>query len=854
MTETIYELEVRPKIPEELSGLTVLSNNLLYSWDRNARGLFYRLDPKLWEQCVHNPKTFLRRVSQRALDDAVNDNIFMEEYSRVLSTFESYLAKNTHHEIDEYLDVKKDLIAYFCAEFGLHESFPIYSGGLGILAGDYCKAVSDLGVPFVAIGLLYQQGYFNQEIDACGNQIASYTTTRFSELPIERVVNSKGEKITIMVEIAGREVQLKAWKAQAGHTTMYFLDSNVAANTEADRQITFRLYGGDKAMRIQQEIVLGTGGVRLIRALGLHPTAWHINEGHAAFQIVERCREILSEEMDFASALEQVAAGTIFTTHTPVPAGHDIFDKRLMAEYFSSCCQRLNVNFEDFMAYGRSPLAENSFNMTAFALRGSRFHNGVSRIHGDVASNMESYIWPQVPVKENPITYVTNGVHAPTFLARDWLNLFDMRFSEWRNKLLDVDFWQCIDEIPDHRFWSLRQELKSQMLNETYKRTVRRYKRNHNNEALIRRVTHNISEPENDILVLGFARRFATYKRATLLFSDLKRLTRLLNDPERPVVLIFAGKAHPNDGPGQDLIRTIQNLACAPEFVGKIIFLEGYNMAMARNLVAGVDVWVNTPEYPMEASGTSGQKAAINGGLNLSVLDGWWGEGYNGKNGWGISPHGPETKADVRDREEASDLLDILEHEIIPTFYDRGNHGYSKEWVRLSKESMKSCIPRFNASRMVMDYVKRLYKPAIMQYARFKENNSAPAKELAQWKAKINRQWHNISIERIDDMEKAINDGGSLTIKVKTHLNGLLPEDVAIECIVGATADHDDYEDIFDDPICCLFDYAGEENGFHKFTLNLEPGNSGLNYYKIRIFPYHNLLSHPLETGYMIWL
>lgn len=854
MSETTYELEVRPHIPQALSGLTELSNNLLYSWDRNARGLFYRLDPKLWEQCVHNPKTFLRRVSQRALDAAVEDNIFMEEYSRVLSSFKSYLAKNTHHEIDDYLDVDKDLIAYFCAEFGLHESFPIYSGGLGILAGDHCKAVSDLGVPFVAIGLLYQQGYFNQEVDAAGNQIASYTTTLFSELPIERAVDSKGEKITIMVEIASREVQLKVWKARAGHTNMYFLDSNVAANSEADRQITFRLYGGDKAMRIQQEIVLGIGGVRLIRALGLQPTAWHINEGHAAFQIVERCREILGADMDFPAAMELVAAGTIFTTHTPVPAGHDIFDRQLMTEYFAHCCQRLNVNFEDFMAYGRSPLAENSFNMTAFALRGSRFHNGVSRIHGDVASTMEAYIWPQVPVKENPITYITNGVHAPTFLARDWLNLFDMRFSEWRNKLLDVDFWNCIDEIPDHRFWSLRQELKSQMLSETYKRTVIRYKRNHNNEALIRRVTHNIREPENDILVLGFARRFATYKRATLLFSDPERLDRLLNDPDRPVVLIFAGKAHPKDGPGQDLIRTIQKLACDPKFIGKIIFLEGYNMAMARNLVAGVDVWVNTPEYPLEASGTSGQKAAINGGLNLSVLDGWWGEGYNGKNGWGISPHGPETRADVRDREEANDLLDILEHEIIPTFYNRGNHGYSKDWVRLSKESMKSCIPRFNASRMVMDYVRKLYRPAIMQHKKLQENNAAPAKELALWKARIHRQWHNISIERIDEVKTAINDGETLSIKLRAQLNGLSADDVAVECIVDTNYGKDDNDNIFDNPTCYLFDYAGEENGFHTFILNLQPGYSGMNYYKMRIFPFHTLLSHPLETGYMIWL
>ncbi len=853
MTETIYELEVRPQIPESLSGLIKLSNNLLYSWDRNARSLFYRLDNKLWEQSDHNPKLFLRRVSQQILDSAVEDNIFMEEYSRVMSSFNSYLAKNSHHEIDEYLDANHDLIAYFCAEFGLHESFPIYSGGLGILAGDHCKAISDLGVPFVAIGLLYRQGYFNQEIDAYGNQVATYNTTHFSQLPIKPALNKQGEKIVITVEMAGRDVQLKAWTAQAGHTTMYFLDSDVDSNSESDRQITFRLYGGDKTTRIQQEIVLGIGGVRLIRELGLLPTAWHINEGHAAFQIIERCREIVSKELDYAAALEQVAAGTIFTTHTPVPAGHDIFSAELMTEYFTSCCKRLNLKFEDFMAYGQSPIAENSFNMTAFALRSSRFHNGVSRIHGDVAATMEAYIWPQIPVQENPLTYVTNGVHAPTFLARDWLNLFDMRFRQWRNKLLDYEYWNCIDEIPDHRFWSLRQELKSQMLSATCKRTLQRCKRNKCNENLTRRITRNMIEAETDILVLGFARRFATYKRATLLFRDPQRLARLLNDEKRPVMLIFAGKAHPKDNPGQDLIRAIHEFANRPEFLGKIILLEGYNMAMARNLVAGVDVWVNTPEYPLEASGTSGQKAAINGALNLSVLDGWWGEGFNGKNGWGISPHDSNTSPEVRDHEEANDLLDILEHEIIPIFYNRGNQGYSKEWVKLSKESMKSCIPKFNASRMVMDYVKNLYSPATIHYKKLKQDNSAPAKELASWKAKIKKHWHNINIERLDHAASSINDGEALTVKVKALLNGLSPDDVAIECVVDTPHGNDDLT-IFEKPQYFMFEYSGVQDGQHIFSLDLQQLNSGINFYKIRIYPYHRLLAHPLETGYMVWL
>ena len=656
MNSTTYELEVRPVIPESLSGLNELANNLLYSWDRNVRGLFYRLDLDLWDKCEHKPKVFLRRISQDTLNEAARDYVFMEEYNRVMSAFNSYLKKITHDDIDGYLDADNDLIVYLCAEFGLHESFPIYSGGLGILAGDHCKAVSDLGVPFVAIGLLYRQGYFTQRIDASGNQIANYPVTSFSELPIEKAIDEDGNQIYIEVELPARMVKLKVWQTMAGHTRMYLLDSNLTENSEADRQITYQLYGGDKTMRIQQEIVLGIGGVRLIWTLGLKPSVWHINEGHAAFMILERCRQLVESGMDFDSALELVAAGNVFTTHTPVPAGHDIFHHHLMKEYFDRCCKDLKLDFDTFMKLGESPVMPNSFNMTALALRGSRFHNGVSRIHGKVASKMESYIWPDIPPYENPITYVTNGVHVPTFLAREWVNLFDMRFREWRNHLLNKNYWKCIDEIPDHRFWSLRQELKTQTLETIHRLTLKRYIQNKSNEALIKRITQLINKPELDVLVLGFARRFATYKRATLLFRDKERLSRLLNNPERPVILVFAGKAHPHDEPGQDLIRTIHNYAHMPEFQGRIILLEDYNMAMARSLVTGVDVWINTPQYPLEASGTSGEKAALNGVLNLSVLDGWWGEGYNGKNGWAISPHGSEVDAEVRDRENQNIL------------------------------------------------------------------------------------------------------------------------------------------------------------------------------------------------------
>ena len=419
----------------------------------------------------------------------------------------------------------------------------------------------------------------------------------------------------------------------------------------------------------------------------------------------ESWETLVEQGMDFEAALELVSASNVFTTHTPVPAGHDIFDKHLMKEYFVDCLDRMKMDFDEFMQLGSSPNAEHSFNMTALALRGSRFHNGVSRIHGSVASDMESYVWPEIPYHENPITYVTNGVHAPTFLAREWINLFDMRFSVWRNQLLNRSYWKRIDDIPDHRFWSLRQELKAQMLENMHALTMSRYKKNQANDALIKRITSIIGNPEADVLVLGFARRFATYKRATLLFKDAERLARLLNDPERPVVLMFAGKAHPNDEPGQDLIRTIHNYAHRPEFQGKIILLEDYNMAMARSLVTGVDVWINTPQYPLEACGTSGMKAAINGVINLSVLDGWWAEAWDGKNGWAITPH-PEFDPQTREQLEAEELLNILEYQVIPTYYARNEDGEPEAWITTSKASMKSVLPRFNTIRMAKDYLR----------------------------------------------------------------------------------------------------------------------------------------------------
>jgi starch phosphorylase len=850
MTGTRFTLEVQPVIPQGLKGLKELADDLLYSWDRQLRRLLSRLDTELWESCGHNPKVFLRRVSQERLEEADQDSGFKEDYNRVMSTYNSYHKVRRSDETEGLLDLDTDLIAYFCAEFGFHESFPIYSGGLGILAGDYCKAASDLRIPFVAVGLLYRQGYFTQMIDAHGNQIAHYTPMEFSDLPLSPACDASGAPLQVEVAMPGRQVTLKVWQAKAGHIRLYLLDSDLPANTPEDREILHRLYGGDHNTRIQQEMLLGIGGVRALRALGKAPTVWHINEGHAAFQILERCREHVAKGMSFESALELIASGTVFTTHTPVPAGHDIFDQDLIVSYFGSFIKELGIDVNTFMQLGRTDAHQQSFNMTALALRGSRFQNGVSRIHGGVASRMEGYVWPQIPPEENPIKYVTNGVHLTTFLAREWVNLFDMRFSDWRSQLLNQDYWSCIDEIPDHRFWSLRQELKTMMIREIYQRTVRQCRRNGLSDAQIKQVTRYIAEP-TDILILGFARRFATYKRAALLFSDPARLARLVGDAERPILFIFAGKAHPNDRPGQHLIKTIHEHAQRPEFKGKVILMEGYDTALARRLVAGVDVWINTPEYPLEASGTSGQKAGMNGVINLSVLDGWWAEGYDGENGWAITPHDPRADVHQRSRDEARDLLDILEHQVIPLYYARDHHGYSSDWVRMSKASMKSIIPRFNAQRMVMDYVTRYYVDARKRRRALGENDGAPARELARWKKRVRELWHGVGLKRVDKTVNKIVHGEKLTLRASVKLNGLSPDDVAVECLVGKLSEDEGF--LVHKRLPMRTDHQQDEYG-HVFCLEMQPELSGLLQYQIRMYPRHPLLCHEFEMGLMVWL
>ncbi len=851
MSGKSFSIEVHPRMPARLERLAELANDLYYSWSTQVRALFYYLHPDLWVECSHNPKLFLRRIAQHRLDKAANDLTFLKSYHMALADYDNYLNEPARIGKSDHVDPDTDLVAYFSMEFGFHESVPIYSGGLGILAADHCKAASDVALPLVAIGLLYRQGYFLQTIDVSGYQQTLFNDTDFAHLPISLVMDENGNEVRICIDEVDDSIHLRIWEAKAGRIRLYLLDSDVPENSEANRTITHQLYGGDSNTRILQEIVLGVGGVRAIKALGFKPTVWHINEGHGAFQIIERCRELTKEKLRFSSALESVAAATVFTTHTPVLAGHDIFSLELVTSHLGKLASELGLGVEDFINLGSSPSAQGGFNMTALALRGSRYHNGVSKIHGKVASEMESYIWPQISRAENPIGYVTNGVHLHTFLAPEWRSLFDMEFGyEWRNQLLSEKYWECIDAIADYSYWSIRQTLKAQLFKYSAISVTEQFERNGSSPVDLERTIKYLNPANTNTLVIGFARRFATYKRAALIFHDTARLARIVNNPDQPVIFIFAGKAHPNDIPGQQLINKIYMLSQQSEFQGKIIFLEGYNLAMARRLVSGVDVWLNTPEYPMEASGTSGQKAGINGAVNLSILDGWWGEGYDGTNGWGINPH-PAAHASARDDIEARSILDVIEHNIIPTYFKRDGMGYSAEWVKVSKASMKTILPKYNSQRMLMDYVNKYYVPAIQQGKKINLDNCKPAIELASWKNKIHQCWSQVSIRRIDEPISEIETGDTIPILIAVKPGELSAADIVVECLVGRSSSR---VELIVEEVLQLKPQESIDKDEILFRLDLLPKLAGLQYYKIRAYPYHKLLSHRFELGYMIWL
>lgn len=848
MAETRIEFEIQPVIPAALARLPALADDLSYTWDRRIQDLFGNLDRELWNACGHNPKMFLRRISQAALEAAAANAVFLQEYEAVLSAYGSYLQKPGDARVQRALDPAQDLVAYFCAEYGLHESLPLYAGGLGVLAGDHCKAASDLRLPFVAVGLFYRAGYLRQEIDSDGRQQLRYLPVQGADLAFVEAQDVSGAPLRLHVDLLGRDVAIRAWLGRLGDIRLILLDTDLDTNSDEDRRITFELYGGDSETRIAQEIVLGIGGVRALRAMGLAPTVWHINEGHAAFLVLERLRERMRAGLDFRTALEVVAAATVFTTHTPVPAGHDVFPHEMMRRYFPAMIQDLGQGDHGLCALGESPQNLLGFNQTSLAIRGSRFHNGVSAVHETVASANESFIWPEVPPAENPLSHVTNGVHIHTYLATPWVNLFDLRFGrQWRNELCNTDFWHCIDDLPNHTYWSIRQLLKLDLLGDLRERLTRQYARHGVAPAEIERRLKRLSA-EHDPLLVGFARRFATYKRATLLLTDPARLARLLDDEERPVILLFAGKAHARDTGGQDLIRDLHHYSLQPEFVGRLFIIENYDISLARKLVTGVDIWLNNPEYPLEASGTSGMKAAINGAVHLSILDGWWAEGFLGDNGYGVPPigHGQPD----RDRIEAEEICRVLFEVAKPCYFNRNGRGYSEDWIRLAKASQRTVLPRFNAERQVLEYTEHFYGPAARHARRLAADDCAAARELAVWKQRVLANWPKVAVTLVQGPPPTLRAGDRFRLAIAVDLQQLVAGDVCVECQIGVS----DGNGGFTTREHVELTAAGDHNGHAQFATEIATGLSGLASLRVRVYPRHALLAHRFEMGRVRWL
>jgi starch phosphorylase len=712
----------------------------------------------------------------------------------------------------------------------------------------------------VAVGLLYTQGYFIQSVDSDGMQRASYNDTDPRDLPVEAARDPAGNWLQVKVQIAGRDVVARIWKAQVGRVCVYLLDTNCKDNVAEDREITHRLYGGDASVRIRQEMILGLGGLRALRLVGLAPKVWHMNEGHAAFLIFELVREGIARGMSFDVALEAAAAQCVFTTHTPVAAGHDAFDMGLLTHCFGDFLSQMGVDRERVLDLGRSPQAGNIFNMTHLALNGARRINGVSRIHGGVSAQLCASHWPEVPPKENPVGFVTNGVHVPTFLAQTWSRFFDSKLGPlWRDRLSDRDFWIELASVPDYDFWETAQRVKARMLEGVRGRLRREYLAKGLQPAQLRRITRLLDPEQPNVLTLGFARRFATYKRASLMLRDRSRLLRLIKAEDRPVLFLFAGKAHPADHPGQQVLSEIKQLMQVPEFAGHVVFLEDYDLQLARWLVTGVDVWLNNPVAPLEASGTSGIKAAVNGRLNVSILDGWWAEAYDHNNGWGI-PGSDAHDIERRDALDAAAMLDAIEDEVVPLYYARNDEGFSPEWVRRCKRAMMTVIPDYNMGRVVQDYARGLYFPAAQQYERLMRDGTGAVTQLAAWKRRVRERWSGVGLRRLSDPPREMPRAGQLTIRVAAALNGLSTADARVEFVASRVLPKSRSEvpplssfrgHSRDDHWHALLQPTGEtdSDGSAVYELNAPPPNCGQFAYEIRIYPWHEMLSHPLELG-----
>lgn len=839
-------LTVLPKLPEAIEGLDELAHDLYWSWQSDARRLFRRLDRELWEAAQHNPVALLRDVDQARLDAAAQDPDFLADYRAVMANYRDYLSRPSWFDRE---GTAGHLYAYLCAEYGWSEAIALYSGGLGVLAGDHTKAASDLGVPLVAVGLYYREGYFHQRVGPDGRQEAIYLRSNPAALPFEPAVLADGTRAAVSVEVFGRQLQVVAWEARVGRVRVVLLDVDVESNAPEDRQLLARLYGGDQRTRVGQEMILGIAGVRMLRVLGVEPTAWHMNEGHSAFSVLERCRELVAGGLPFAAAREAVTANTLFTVHTPVAAGNDAFGFDLIDQGFGTFWTGLGLSQAEFHDLGGADLGWGTvFSMPALAIRFSSGRNGVAELHGDTSRHIWARLWPEVPVEEVPIGHVTNGVHVPTWAAPDTTQLLtEVLGPGWRERLDDPEAFRPLLEVAPARLWEVRRSLKARSVRFLRRRLLSQLDRH---EASPTQLHESSSLFDPDALTIGFARRFASYKRATLIFSDLDRLAALMNDEQRPVQLVFAGKAHPADQEGQQLIAQIHNLSRDPRFRGRVLFVEDYDMAIGRALTRGVDVWLNNPRRPLEASGTSGMKAAMNGVLNLSILDGWWPEGYDGANGWAIGS-GRTFKDDARsDAADADALYDLLEREVVPLYYQRDDAGVPAAWMGRAADAIASVTPRFNASRMVKQYVERYYAPASERGAVLAANEHEGAKKLAAWKGRVSRLWPKVELTAQPLVERRAHMGDAVEVSATLSLGGLSLSEVVVEAVYGPEPAglETRLEKVRMTP-----EPAQNDSGPVRFSAVFQPLLSGRLVYGVRAYPVNELLASPFDVRAITW-
>lgn len=849
------KITVNPQLPKRVGELLDIANNLWWSWNSEFLRLFKEIDSDLWETVGKNPVKFLKLVSQDKLEDIAKDEEFLAKYDEVVNHFNSYMQTKETWFSKNYPNNANDLIAYFSAEYGIDEIIPIYSGGLGILSGDHLKSASDLGLPFVAVALLYKNGYFNQKIDGYGTQKTEYTNIDLDNLPILPVKDENGEDLIIDVDFPDRKLYLKIWKIVVGRISLYLMDSDIDKNIAEDRVVTLRLYGGDQEMRIRQEIVLGMAGIKLLRRLGLKPSVYHMNEGHSAFLTLEVIKDVMEEkQVSFEVAKSMCSAKTVFTTHTPVPAGNDIFPIELMDKYFSNFWPKLGISREDFLRLGMKNTQglEQGFNMGMLALRIAGKKNGVSKLHGAVSRRLFSDVWPNIAPDESPIEYVTNGIHTCSWLAPSMKKLFNQYLKPyWQDNIQDDETWNDIKNIPNKELWDTHTDRKKKLFTLVKNNITTRLKSSGYNYEEINEI---VSKLNPNALTIGFARRFATYKRATLIFKDLERLTQLLNNPERPVQLIFAGKAHPADKEGQDLIKYIHEVSMKPQFKGKIFLLENYNIAMSRYLISGVDVWLNNPRRPMEASGTSGQKASVNGVINFSVLDGWWAEGYNQKNGWTIGDNTEYQSYEEQDIADSESLYSTLENKIIPLYYEnKKEDGVSDKWMEMFKNSIISTGGRYSTSRMVIDYTRDYY----MELANLSKNHYQNLDEVidfTNWKKNMYASWKDIKITQNNNLDNITIDAGN---QIEVHCIVNLPENIdcnsiRTEVYYGKILENGIMEQIQTVPMNLI--EQDDENRTYKYSAKIELKTGGNYGYTFRVMPQTAMMLDTANLDLIQWV